>query len=159
MTTIAIDSKGFIAADGQRTWGGDIVCRTEEKLRLRHGRIYALTGTAPLFEPLIKWHGEQEADPEKVPKISGDNGWALIVVERIGVITKYTNTCPYPESFDAPIAFGAGLDLAKGAMLYGASAKEAVELVAAHTEHTGGRIQVFDIAEALGLNVVREAAE
>jgi hypothetical protein len=158
MTTIAVDSKGFVAADGLITWGDDIVCRTADKLRVRHGRIYGLTGTGPLFEPLIKWHAEQEADPDKLPKVSGDNGWMLIIIERPGLVSKYSHTCPYVEAFEPPIAFGAGLDLAKGAMLFGASAEEAVELVAANTGHTGGRITVLNIAEALGLQRL-EAAE
>ena len=158
MTTIAIDAHGFAAADGLRTWGGDIVGRTEEKLRLRYGRLYSLTGTYGVFEPLIKWHGEDKADPEKVPKLSGDNSWTLIVIEGPSLITKYTNTCPYAEPFDPPVAFGAGLDLAKGAMLFGATAEQAVQLVADNTEHTGGRIQVVNIAEALGLQRL-EAAE
>lgn len=158
MTTIAIDANGCIAADGWRTWGGDIVCRTEEKIRIRHGRIYALTGIAGLFEPLIKWHGEHEANPEKMPKCGDDDSWVLIVIEQPGRVAKYTKTCPYPEFFDPPVAFGAGLDLARGAMLFGATASEAVELVAAHTNHTGGRVLAYNIAETLGLQRL-EAAE
>lgn len=158
MTTIAVDSR-TIAADGWRTWGGDIVCRTEEKVRIRHGRIYALTGLAGVFEPLIAWHGERNADPERLPKCGDEDSWTLIVIERPGLILKYTKTCPYPEYFEPPVAFGAGLDLAKGAMLWGATSSEAVQLVAQHTNHTGGRVLSYDIAEALGLQQVREAAE
>jgi hypothetical protein len=161
VTTIAIDKHGTIAADGLRLWCGDVVSRTEEKLRIRHGRIYALTGVAPVFEPLIAWHGERNADPEKLPPHVGigekeERSWTLIVVERPGLVTKYTSTCPYPETFEPPIAFGAGIDLAKGAMWAGASAGEAVRLVAENAEHTGGRIQVIDIAEALGLKQMDE---
>ena len=161
MTTIAIDKYGTIAADGLRTWGGDIVGRTEQKIRMRHGRIYALTGTAGFFEPLIAWHGEHHANPEKMPKCEGENDWTLIVIDRPGLVTKYTKTCPYPETFEPPVAFGAGLDLAKGAMLFGASAREAVELVAHNTNHTGGEILSWDIAMALAAHAVpvKEAAE
>jgi hypothetical protein len=160
MTTIAIDSMGFVAADGLRTWGGDIVARDEQKVRVRYGRIYALTGIAGGFEPLIKWHGEHKADPERLPKIGGDDdSWTLIVIERPGEVMKFTKTCPYPECFRPPVAFGAGLDLAKGAMLWGATAPEAVKLVSEHTNHTGGEIQVVNISEALGLQPIREAAE
>jgi hypothetical protein len=158
MTTIAIDSKGFVAADGLRTWSGDITGRAEEKLRIRYGRIYALAGTCGAFEPLIKWHGEQEADPDKVPKLGGDNGWLLVVIDGSGLVLKYTNTCPYAEDLPTPVAFGAGMDLAKGAMLAGASAERAVQLVADNTNHTGGRIQVVNIAEALGLQRLEAVA-
>ena len=160
MTTIAIDRYGTIAADGQRTWGGDIVSRTERKIRIRHGRIYALAGTAGVFEPLIAWHGEHNADPEKTPKIGGDNDWQLIVIDRFWLIAKYTNTCPYADIFERPpLGFGAGVDLAKGAMLFGATAEQAVRLAIETTNHSGGEIQVVNIAEALGLDVVKEAAE
>jgi hypothetical protein len=82
----------------------------------------------------------------------------LIVIERLGEVIKYTNTCPYPEVFTPPIAFGAGLDLAKGAMLAGASARQAVQLAIEHTTHSGGDIQVEDIAEVLA-RPFKEAAE
>jgi hypothetical protein len=163
VTTIAIDKFGTIAADGLYVWGGDIVSRTHKKIRFKHGRIYALTGLAPLFEPLMRWHGEQNADPDKVPKVSGDSAsWTLIVIERPDAVTKYSSTCCYPETFPVPMAFGAGIDHAKGAMLFGATAEQAVRLVAENCEHTGGEIQVVDIAEALGVpkpDPVREAAE
>ena len=159
MTTIAIDRYGTIAADGQRTWGDDIVSRTEQKIRIRYGRIYALTGTAAMFEALIEWHEKQKADPEQAPKCAGDNDWQLMVIERPGIVLRYTNTCPYPEIFEPPVAFGAGLDLAKGAMLFGATAEQAVRLAIETTNHSGGEIQVVNIAEALGLDVVKEAAE
>lgn len=151
MTTIAIDRYGTIAADGLVTCHGDIVGRNEEKLRLRHGRIYAMTGLGPMFEPLIKWH-HAGADPDKLPKLYDDDAsWILIVVIRPGVVTKYSSTCPYPEDRGPPVAFGAGLDHAKGAMLHGATAEEAVRLVAASCTHTGGRIVSYNIAEVLGL--------
>ena len=158
MTTIAIDKFGFAAADGLRTWCGDILSRAEQKLRRRHGLVYGLTGLAPVFETLIKWHHEHKADPEKMPKVEGDDShWTLIVIGHNSV-TKFSKTCPYPESFDPPIAFGSGMDLAKGAMLFGATAEQAVRLVADHTNHTGGEIQVINIAEYLGLQRP-EAAE
>lgn len=159
MTTIAIDKHGTIAADGMRVWAGEIVGLEFQKVRVRHGRIYALTGTAPLFEPLIRWHHNDKADPSKLPKGFDDD--ALIVIERPGAIIKYGAACPYPEEFIPPIAFGAGGEMATGAMLAGATAPEAVRLVAERCNHTGGNIQIVDIAQALGLSdeAVKEAAK
>lgn len=135
-----------------RTWGSEIRGLTFDKLQQRNGRVYAYTGYAPLFEPLIKWH-QDGADPGKLPEgvdHKADGGWTLIVVDHSG-LSKYTSSIPYIERFDPPIAFGAGADLAMGAMLAGADAKRAVELVAGLCNHTGGRIQVVERPKPLAV--------
>lgn len=157
MTTIAIDGT-HIAADGLKIWGGEVMGLSHEKVRREWNGIYAMTGTAPYFDPLVKWH-QSGADPEKAPKCSDDNSWALLFIDRLGSVTKYSSSCAYPEVFPTPIALGAGGEMATGAMLAKASAAEAVSIVAARTNHTGGEIQVIDIAEALGLSNLAEAAE
>lgn len=156
MTTIAI-STTHVAADGQRTWGNEIRGLDHKKLRVEGRIIYAYTGLTPLMDVMIRWH-KDGAKPENLPPYSNEDGdgWTLIIIDRHGV-GKYTASCPYVERLDAPIAFGAGDDLAMGAMLAGASAERAIELVASITNHTGGEIQVINIAEALGLH--KEAAE
>ena len=158
MTTIAID-KTTIAADGLRTWGDQIAGRAHKKIKVVPGKaIYAFTGLAPMFDVMVEWH-QKGADPEDVPQLGkdSDNGWTLIVIDKEGV-GKFTSSCPYFERFDAPVAWGAGQDYAMGAMAVGAGARRAVEAVASFTTHTGGEIQVVDIAEALGLKRL-EAAE
>ena len=150
MTTIAI-SDGFIVADGLRTWGSEIRGRAHKKIRVVGSLIYAFTGLVPMQEPMIEWH-RAGADPTKLPHGAADDkhgGWTLIVIDKDG-IGKYTDGCPYLERFDPPIAFGAGQDYAIGAMLVGASAQHAVEAVASLCNHTGGEIQVVDIASVLG---------
>lgn len=152
MTTIAIDARGTMAADGQRLWGDQICGLQDKKIRVGKGAIYAFTGLFPMLEPMIAWHAAG-ANPAKLPRGADSDkhgGWTLIVVDLDGV-GKYTNACPYIERFEPPIAFGAGQDYAIGAMWHGASAKDAVRLVAENTNHTGGDIQVVDIAKALGL--------
>lgn len=156
MTTIAIDG-ATVAADGLRVWGGEIRGRAHKKLKVCNGTIYAFTGLAPLFDVMVAWH-QNGTDPEKLPKISDDEGWTLIVIDKDGV-GKFTKGCPYIEHFGPPIAFGAGQDYAIGAMLAGATAGQAIGIVAGLCNHTGGEIQVINIAEALGLQHVREAAE
>ena len=159
MTTIAITST-HVAADGMRTWGDQIRGRSHRKIRVEGGTIYAFAGLAPMLDVMVRWHRDG-ADPNKMPYGAADKdhgGWTLVVIDRDGV-AKYTNSCPYIERFEPPIAFGAGQDYALGAMLHGASAEEAVRIVGELTNHTGGDIQVIDIAEALGLNQQREAAE
>lgn len=157
MTTIAITATEC-AADGQRTYYDQIRGRDFKKLRVSHGAIYAFTGLVPMLDVMVKWHVEG-ADPEKLP--SGhdktEDGWTLIVIQQRG-ICKYTSKCPYPEWFEPPMAFGAGQDYAMGAMLHGASAKEAIAIVSNLCNHTGGDIQVLNIADALA-TPVKEAAE
>jgi hypothetical protein len=110
-----------------------------------------------MFDVMVAWH-QAGAKPDDVPKAGGDAAWYLIVIDHNG-IGKFSNTCPYIERFDPPIAFGAGQDYAMGAMLAGASAERAVAIVASLCDHTGGEIQVVNIAEALGAAPILEAAE
>lgn len=160
MTTIAYDGK-ILAADGQRTWGSEVRGLNEKKLLIKGAHIYAFSGTAALFPVMVEWHA-RGADPKNLPfgwDLDKENGgWCLVVVDEDG-LAKFTSSCPYIERFDPPIAFGAGQDYAIGAMLAGADARLAVELVSGLCTHTGGEIQVINVAEALALNQVREAAE
>ncbi len=104
---------------------------------------------------MIKWHLEG-ALPENLPKAYDhkEEGWTLVVIGANGGVSKYTSACPYVEEFEPPIAFGAGADYAMGAMLAGADAQRAVEIVCSLCNHSGGTIQVIDIFSAL-----KEAAE
>ncbi len=143
MTTIAIKDD-IIAADGRRSWGSEIRGEGCEKIKIKHGRIYAFTGVVPMFDPLIEWHNAG-ANPSAVPP-SKDCDWHLIVIDAAGV-HKFSESCPHPEMFDQPVAFGAGGDYAMGAMLAGADARRAVEITASITTHTGGKITAVGIAE------------
>ena len=149
MTTIAVTATQM-AADGLRTWGDQVCGRAHKKIKHIGHVLYGFTGLTAMFDPIVEWH-QDGARPKDLPECKSDSGWSLIVVDRFG-ISKYTSTCPYPERFDPPIAFGAGCDYAMGAMWAGRSAADAIRLVAENCSHTGGEIQVIDIAEALGLN-------
>lgn len=160
MTTVAITSTD-IAADGMRTWGGEVRGLAHDKMRIdrEENRIYAFTGPTPLFDRMVKWH-KDGADAEMLSAkcTSEDLQWTLIVVDAEG-IHKYSYSCPYKETFDPPIGFGAGGEIALGAMLAGKSAREAVEIVAGQCNHTGGKIQSINIASVVGDSPVAVAAE
>lgn len=154
MTTIATDGK-TIAADGLRTFGGEICGTAHKKIRVSDGCIFTFSGPTPLFEPAVKWQ-VNGADPRAVPESKGeDNWWSILVLENDGcgglTMTRYSSLTPYPERFDPPFTMGAGAEFALGAMAHGASPEEAVRLTAKHFNHTGGEIQVINIAEALGV--------
>lgn len=160
MTTIAIDGV-TIAADGLRTRGSEICGLDHRKLKVDSGAVYAFTGKAPMFGPMVEWHlkGAKPDDlPKGADKDDDSSSWTLIVIDGDG-IGKYSSSCLYIERFDPPIAFGAGCDYALGAMLAGASARQAVEIACKVDVWSGGEIQIVNIAEAIGLQKVREAAE
>lgn len=145
MTTIACDGR-TIAADGLKLYASfDIVQLDAKKLKVVGDRIYAITGSFVAFGPCIDWHMKGAA-PDDKPKI---DDWYLIVVDFNGV-TRYSDKYPYPESMPVPVAFGAGADLALGAMMAGATPQEAVRIAATVTTHTGGEIQTLDIKTAIG---------
>ena len=154
MTTICTDGIS-LAADGRVHSDGTRVRDDEKKIMVRGGVIYALGGVTCLFDPLIKWVTDG-ADPEKIPK--GDLRWQLLVITRTAFVT-YSNTCPYAERQDYPFTTGSGRDVAYGAMKAGKSPREAVAIAAEDDLYTGGEIQVVNIAEALGLAPIKEAAE
>lgn len=153
MTTIAW-SGTEVAADSQVSYG---MCRGAgkvSKLERRGGVVYACTGTAPLFGPMIKWVEEDGADPEKKPKIPDEKATTLLVFKD-GKCFAYRTDIPYPEEMAAPDAWGSGAEFAIGAMRAGATAKRAVEIAIACDVHSGGPVQVIDL---LALENVENAA-
>lgn len=150
MTTISTDGV-TIAADGLACIGNEIVQWNCPKIVVRAGRIYAVTGSDALGRVAIDWH-VAGADPSKLPVAGADASWSLIVIEGptpIKTATRYTSAMPYPDVFPLPQAFGSGCEYAMGALLAGASPRESVEIAAKLNCHTGGEIQVVDIATAL----------
>mgnify|MGYP001582045926 CR=1 FL=1 len=149
MTVIAVDQTS-VAADGLDVCDGIIVGRNAEKIRVVNGfGIYAMTGVAPLWEPLIAWHCKG-AKPEDVPKIAEGETWTFIAITK-GGIHQYHENCAYPDRIEPPWAWGANNEIALGAMYAGKTAAEAVALVCERTINCGGKIQVVHMSEALGL--------
>lgn len=166
MTTIAIDGVS-IAADGRRSWGSEVMSDDTAKIMLSddRGHLFACAGTGAMFPWLIDWYANQDADPSKVPKCGDGLDWDLIVIGNRGVEV-FNQKCPYaimiPFPLRRPLAFGAGGDYAIGAMLAGASARRAVELVAFLCPgHTGGLITEVAFADIRGVKAnssIRSAA-
>ena len=153
MTTIAVDKHGSIASDGQTTFGPFRSFSGVRKIMVGKTAVYGCAGDGGMMEALIRWH-EAGADPEKAPK--GD--WIMLVCDG-ATVCQVSDSARYLVPIDLPWGIGNVGEVALGAMLHGASAEEAVRLVATRHVHTGGEIQVVDIAEALGITPVREAAE
>jgi ATP-dependent protease HslVU (ClpYQ) peptidase subunit len=97
-------------------------------------------------------------DPEKAPKPQKDGNWRLLVMHRDRIMS-YTDTMPYGDPFPYPQAFGSGCNYAMTALRLGKSPEEAIAIAEGFDVYTGGPIQVVNIAEAIGLQAVKEAAE
>lgn len=149
MTTIATDGV-TIAADGRACAGGIIVSERTKKIVVSEGVIFALTGTEALFPALVDWI-KKGADPAAVPKAHDPAlTWALTVISVAGAF-RYTHSMPHPDTIDYPFADGTGHEMAAVLMDAGKSPCEAVRLTCKRDIHSGGEIQVVNIAEALGL--------
>jgi len=151
MTTIATDGK-TIAADGLATRNGNVMVRDRAKIKVERGvqdAIYAMAGPSGMTDRIIKWH-RAGADPKEVPPVGADEGWSLLIITPDGCFAAGSGA-PYPCQVNLPFAIGSGADLALGAMEVGASPEEAVKAACRRDVHSGGEIQVVNIAEALGI--------
>lgn len=137
MTTIAYRA-GVLAADSQVSTG-NIREGTATKAR-KFGRILAGgAGTAAIMERFFDWvrNGLEGEDPWR-----GEETGNGFVVLPDGLIVCWGKNGPWPVRTDF-WAIGSGSDIAMGAMAAGASAEEAVALVAKHDLYTGGPIRVL----------------
>lgn len=143
MTIIACDGR-YVAADGMKLWGNEIRSLNHKKLTVCEGYVLGYAGSAPMQNAVTSWYCNG-ADVEKLPKtFDPDTDWTLLRISR-DLILKMSNKHPYPEEFEAPIAIGAGMDIATGMMWAGKSAVEAVEMVNARCNTSGGEIQIIDL--------------
>lgn len=147
MTTIACDGI-TIAADGLRCAGSEIVSRSERKIRIYKGRLYAISGVSMMFERAMAWHAEG-AVPEKMPTFGdgkGDDSYSLYVVQDHGLERFHSASHGYSEVYPYPCAFGSGGDYAQGVLAAGGTARKAIEAASTLDVYTGGEITEFAIA-------------
>lgn len=149
MTTIAI-SNAEIAADTHSFVDGIRNNVNKQKIRTQGGYIYALAGSAQVFDAAIQWH-LNGAKPEDVPKY-GD--WNLIIITAEGTFF-CSQDMPFLGRLELPQAFGSGGAYALGALDYGASARDAVKTAMVRDPLTGGDIQVVRFADVF----VKDRAE
>lgn len=138
MTTIAWDGT-TVAADSAATYHDHIrTAKGATKLRRNGNTVYACVGWGALFEPLIKWY-EAGAKPEDMFNV-GDECDTYLLVFKKGRGFLYRTAMPYPDEVFPPVAWGSGANIALGAMLHKASAKEAVEIACNACVFTGGEV-------------------
>jgi ATP-dependent protease HslVU (ClpYQ) peptidase subunit len=138
VTTIATDGH-WMAGDGQAEAGGTVLATSRCKVvRLSDGSLFGSAGRSIDGAAVAKWLVERG----KPPKV--EVGWCALRVYPGGRVEYLTQDLE-PVSIDLPAAIGSGMDLALGAMLAGATPKEAIEIAAQRDMRTGGAITVLSI--------------
>lgn len=143
MTLIAWDGR-YVAADSQMTYGSTRASGEYKKIRKKGNTVYAFTGTAALFDPMIVWF-EQGAKPEERPIFADDDGRSTLIVWRDGKCHSYKIETPYPCECFAPDAWGVASDHALGAMDSGTTAIKAVERAIEREIYLGGPVLWVDL--------------
>ena len=153
MTTIAFD--GETLAVDRAAWKGDGVWGEFKKLftvtlcpvaaaRFRFAKsevkpkiAWAATGSCHAFPLILDWL-ENGGD---LPELKADDSCGIVVHDgRAYCLAGSMTIIPY-ESY--PIADGAGHEMALGAMLAGADAVKAIEIVASRSSYAASKIDSF----------------
>lgn len=145
MTVICWDGS-TVAADGLYSYDTLRASASLPKLRRRGGFVFALTGTAALYDPMVEWFlGDR--DPDKLPKVGSDHMDTRLLVFNGGTCESYKPNLPYPEPCFAPDTWGICAEYAIGCMDAGADPARAVELSIARCKELGGPVQIIDLTE------------
>lgn len=143
MTTIAVRD-GIVAADRMISGGGTAL-GTRTKIEKIGRAIAAATGTGHLAARFVSWVrcGCKGLPPEMSQKY-GEEG----VHDATGIIILPDRIITFiPEGYQwcdhGLIAFGSGGDIARGAMGFGASAIQAIEVASMFDLYTGAGIDVL----------------
>jgi len=150
MTTIATDGK-TIAADSLQCKNDSRSPRHARKIHVGRNEkgmpaVFALTGAGCMCEPLIEWIGRGAAPSDYPDARNLDiTSWDFMVIDEDG-IRSYVSQNPYPNRHGYPFSLGTGREFALGAMMAGASPEQAVGIAIQIDIHSGGNVDVIDIA-------------
>lgn len=136
MTTIATDGK-TIAADSQGCTSF-IVRHSVIKLHRIRDEVLGFAGEPPEIQKYIDWVRLHRPE-ENAPKFS-DRFFGLLV--RKGSVL-FEDDSLNPQVVGSPFAVGSGQEFAMGAMLAGASPREAVRIAIALDPHSGGKVRTM----------------
>lgn len=131
MTTVAYRD-GVMAADSRGTLSGWVLPGRETKLlRLKDGRVAAITGDSAQGEALLLWIRGDRSSPQPRGEC------CVIVAGRRLQIFENGHHYLEPAKF---MAWGSGMPVALGALHAGATASEAVRIAGLVDPATGGKI-------------------
>lgn len=118
--------------------------------QLENGEVVAWTGTQQSGHLIAEWY-EKGADPAQWPAFQLGEDWSRLIIlhtsrvlARLGCYEKLAFEEPIEEPF---FAFGAGRDLALGALAMGADAVTAVRIACQFCIDCGAGIDAYDTAE------------
>lgn len=150
MTTIAFTNKE-LAFDSLITQGTDRVGFGIKGKRLKTGELIAFAGDVAQGQLFVQWAEGGYLPDENKKKLEAlkEPSYVVIVVTpgKKPVISVYDDgllPCKYTSKY---YAWGSGAPFALGAMVYGASAKEAVQVAKACDTCTGGNIKVLRLED------------
>ena len=154
MTTIAYDSKtGEIAADSQETGGNGEKYNCQKLYRIGDAIVATAGGTYAGMK-LIEFMDEYDGEPEwgEAPDLTNldlDEDFECLVIRGDGTCYMINRLfAPADQSGNRFITLGSGGKAARGAMMAGASPKEAVEIAKKIDTYTGGKVHVMVYEEA-----------
>lgn len=139
MTTIAVDDKGNIAADGRATDGnGYIASDSKTKLKkIDKNTFIASCGTLAdieMLEPMILTGQIPQGMPEEL------NANTILVSDGVPVMYVYRDNELVSWEISTPYATGSGGQFALAAMDFGLTAKDAIKYAMTRDSSTGGKI-------------------
>jgi ATP-dependent protease HslVU (ClpYQ) peptidase subunit len=132
MTTIATDGRSM-AADSQVTAGSEITAFTEKVARCKDGRVFAACGPTMNALKFRRWM----LDGGDRPTL--DDEFSALILNPDGSVD-FVDKHLEPFPYRVPAAIGSGGEFAVGAMMAGASPKEAVAFAIDRDAHSGGEI-------------------
>ena len=147
MTTIAYDvDAGHIATDSQETSGNGEKYNCKKLFEV-NGYIIATAGGSyagmAFVNWMANWHGDPDwSDHPDFVNLDTDEDFECLIISPDGeCFTVNRLLTPLPQKGNKLITLGSGSKAARGAMMAGATAKEAVEIAKKIDSYTGGRIQ------------------
>ena len=137
MTTIAYRD-GIIAGDSGSENSNVMYRGAIKVVRGQDGSLHGVTGSAPDASVYIRWVLDgMEGDaprPEATNRQDGLSAFIAIVVPPVGNMIRLWTAYGWEDHHDVPfMAIGAGSEMAIGAMAAGATAEQAVSIVAMHS--------------------------
>ena len=149
MTTIAYDFElGIVAADSQETGynGEKFNCK---KLFRVENLIVATAGGTYAGMAFVNWLEEWDGEPDWTdhPDFTNldleEDFECLVIREDKSCFTVNRLFVPVDQSGNRFITLGSGGSAARGAMMAGATPKEAVEIAKKIDSYTGGKVQIL----------------
>lgn len=152
MTTIAYDAEsGVIAADSQETGcGGDkYSCK---KLFRVNSAIIATAGGTYAGQLFVNWYSQWEDEPDwdawddhpDLVNLDVDEDFECLVLRDDGSCFSINRLfVPVDQKGNRFVTLGSGGSAARGAMMAGATPKEAVEIAKKIDSYTGGKVVVM----------------